>query len=68
MEKLIIYLRKNPNLQIEIQGHTDDLGNEIENQILSEQRANVVFEYLSPKVNNSLTYKGYGESQPLIEV
>ena len=65
LEKLIIYLRKNPNLQIEIQGHTDDLGNEIENQILSEQRANVVFEYLSPKVTNTLKHKGFGESLPL---
>ena len=53
LDKLIAYLKKNPNLQIEIQGHTDDVGNEIENQRLSEQRANVVFEYLSSKVNNT---------------
>jgi len=65
LEKLISYLKKNPGLQIEIQGHTDDVGNDIENQILSEQRANVVFEYLSLKVNNTLRYKGFGESQPL---
>ena len=65
LEKLISYLKKNPDLQIEIQGHTDDVGNEIENQRLSEQRANVVFEYLSPKVNNTLRHKGFGESQPL---
>ena len=65
LDKLITYLQKNPNLQIEIQGHTDDIGNEIENQILSEQRANVVFEYLSAKVNNTLRHKGFGESQPL---
>ena len=67
LDKLISYLIKNPNLQIEIQGHTDDVGNEIENQRLSEQRANVVFEYLSPKVNNTLIHKGFGESQPLSE-
>jgi outer membrane protein OmpA-like peptidoglycan-associated protein len=65
LDKLIAYLKKNPNLQIEIQGHTDDVGNEIENQRLSEQRANVVFVYLSPKVNNTLRHKGFGESQPL---
>ena len=65
LDKLIAYLKKNPNLQIEIQGHTDDVGNEIENQRLSEQRANVVFEYLNPKVNNRLRHKGFGESQPL---
>ena len=65
LDKLIAYLKKNPNLQIEIQGHTDDVGNEIENQLLSEQRASVVFEYLSPRVNNTLSHKGFGESQSL---
>jgi len=65
LDKLISYLRKNPNLEIEIQGHTDDVGNETENQRLSEQRANVVFEYLSPKVNNTLRHKGFGESVPI---
>ena len=65
LDKLIAYLKKNPNLQIEIQGHTDDIGNEIDNQILSQQRAKVVFEYLSAELENKLTYKGFGESQPL---
>ena len=41
--------------------------NEMDNQILSQQRAKVVFEYLSAKVENNLTYKGLGESQPLGE-
>ncbi len=67
LDKLIAYLKKNPDLKIEIQGHTDDVGSKIENQRLSEQRAIVVFEYLSPKVNNTLRYKGFGESQPLGE-
>jgi outer membrane protein OmpA-like peptidoglycan-associated protein len=67
LNKLIAYLQKNPNLQIEIQGHTDDVGNEMDNQILSQQRAKVVFEYLSANLENKLTYKGFGESQPLGE-
>ena len=67
LDKLIAYLQKNPNLQIEIQGHTDNVGNETDNQILSQQRAKVVFEYLSAKLENKLTYKGFGESQPLAE-
>ena len=65
LEKLINYLKKNPNLQIEIQGHTDDVGNEIDNQILSKQRARTVLEYLKIRVSNSLSYKGFGESVPL---
>jgi outer membrane protein OmpA-like peptidoglycan-associated protein len=43
------------------------VGNETDNQILSQQRAKVVFEYLSAKLENKLTYKGFGESQPLAE-
>ena len=66
LDKLITYLQKNPSLQVEIQGHTDDVGKKKANQILSEKRAQSVFDYLSSKVENSLTYKGYGESQPLI--
>ena len=65
LDKLIAYLKKNPNLQIEIQGHTDDVGNEIDNQILSKQRARTVLEYLKIRVSNSLSYKGFGESVPL---
>ena len=65
LNKLITYLQKNPNFHIEIQGHTDSVGNETDNQILSQQRAKVVFEYISAKVENKLTYKGFGESQPL---
>jgi len=66
LNKLISYLKKNPKLQIEIQGHTDDVGDEIDNQILSEKRAKVVFEYLSNKVENTLSYKGFGEMKPLV--
>lgn len=65
LDKLIVYLKKNPDLEIEIQGHTDDVGNDRENQILSEQRANIVFEYLTLRVNNTLRHKGFGESVPL---
>jgi len=66
LNKLISYLKKNPNLQIEIQGHTDDVGDENDNQILSEKRAKVAFDYLSSKVENSLTYRGFGEAKPLM--
>ena len=67
LDNLIDYLIKNPNLKIEIQGHTDDVGSEFDNQRLSEKRAKVVYEYLSSKVANTLSFKGYGEIQPLGE-
>ena len=66
LDKLIDYLKKNPNLHIEIQGHTDDIGSEQDNLILSENRARAVYDYLTIKVENKLTYVGFGELRPLI--
>ena len=66
LDKLIAYLIKNPNLQIEIQGHTDDVGSELYNQILSNERAKAVYDYLISKVSNKLRYIGYGETQPRV--
>ena len=65
LNKLISYLLKNPNLVIEIQGHTDDIGSKQDNQILSEKRAKVIFEYLRKRVENKLIYRGFGEEKPL---
>ena len=65
LDKLIAYLAKNPNLQIEIQGHTDDVGSDIDNLFLSEKRAKAVYDYIIIKLENKLSYTGYGESKPL---
>ncbi len=59
-------IKNNPNLVIEIQGHTDNVGDTKSNQILSENRAKSVYDYL---INNGinkkqLSFKGYGEQQP----
>lgn len=55
------------DVQIEVQGHTDDQGGADVNQALSEARAAVVAEYLETNgVDASiLTVKGYGEAQPI---
>ena len=64
---MILYLKKNPNLSIVIQGHTDDVGNNLDNQVLSESRAKTVKEYLiSNDIVNILKSHGYGEQQPLV--
>tara|TARA_B100001250_G_scaffold87804_1_gene72618 strand:+ start:5793 stop:7421 length:1629 start_codon:yes stop_codon:yes gene_type:complete len=65
LNKLLDYLIKHPHLDIEIQGHTDNIGGNIDNLILSEKRANSVYNYLLTKVKNKLEYRGYGESRPL---
>jgi len=61
-------LKKRSEITIEIQGHSDHVGEEKENKILSEKRAKKVYEYLE-KIgvdSNKISYVGYGESQPII--
>jgi len=67
MQKLVDFLTSNPTLHIEISGHTDNVGNDQANQILSENRAKSVYQYLiGNKIDASrLFYKGYGKTQPI---
>lgn len=55
------------NLKVEIGGHTDSDGDEGYNQLLSEQRAGAVKQYLVRKGVDTalLTVRGYGESRPV---
>jgi outer membrane protein OmpA-like peptidoglycan-associated protein len=67
LEKLVIFLRNNPELKVEIQGHTDNTGRPEHNLALSELRAKSVVEYLV--INriepHRLQFKGFGESRPV---
>ena len=56
-----------PSLKIEISGHTDNVGSESFNYLLSQQRADAVLTYLLSKgVDNSrITAKGYGKDKPV---
>jgi outer membrane protein OmpA-like peptidoglycan-associated protein len=61
-------LKAHPEVKkIEIQGHTDDVGEDKANDVLSNGRANSVRKYLIEKgVDGArLTPKGYGESKPI---
>ena len=63
----IEFLKENPTVKVEIQGHTDDIGRDDDNLRLSENRAKSVYDYvLSQGIPaNRLRYKGYGESMPI---
>jgi len=58
----------NPKITIEVQGHTDNVGQATYNQKLSQQRADSVKAYLVKKgiADGRLVSKGYGMSQPLL--
>lgn len=61
-------MKDNPEVEVEIQGHTDAVGTDEANQKLSEKRAYSVVNFLvqyggiDPK---RLAAKGYGETQPI---
>lgn len=62
------YLKKQNNLRIQINGHTDDIGDAQHNQILSEKRAAQVAAYLMRLgiAAQQIEFKGFGESQPRV--
>ncbi|RZK77490.1 MAG: hypothetical protein EOO92_12805 [Pedobacter sp.] len=62
-------LKNNPKIAIEIQGHTDNSGNENTNELLSLNRAKAVYNYLiGNKVDaERLTFKGFGKQKPIAE-
>ena len=61
-------LSANPKITIEVQGHTDNVGQAAYNQKLSQQRADSVKAYLVRKgvEGSRLVAKGYGMTQPLV--
>ena len=67
LDEVAIILEKNPEMKVEVQGHTDNKGTAEYNQWLSEKRAQRVKDYLVSKgIDPSrLEAKGYGLTQPV---
>lgn len=66
LNKLAQYLLRNPHMEVQINGHSDNVGSKSKNQKISEQRAREVFEYLIKKgVQNKMYFKGYGSLMPI---
>ncbi len=57
----------NPNIEIELSAHTDNIGTEVYNMELSDKRAKSCVDYLMSKgiVPERMTSKGYGFSKPI---
>jgi len=67
LNKLENMMSQNPGMEIEISGHTDNIGSKSYNKQLSQLRANAVKEYLVNKGIDARRVKavGYGEERPL---
>ncbi|HMU73102.1 MAG TPA: OmpA family protein, partial [Ferruginibacter sp.] len=69
LNKVVALLNDNPNLKIQIDGHTDNVGQSNNNLLLSENRAKAVVGYLLGKgiSNQRLSYKGFGSTKPVAD-
>ncbi|HZY81266.1 MAG TPA: OmpA family protein [Cyclobacteriaceae bacterium] len=67
LDKISRFLKENPNIKVEISGHTDDQGAAAYNQQLSQKRAKAVADYLVSKGVDIKRLKevGYGSKRPL---
>jgi outer membrane protein OmpA-like peptidoglycan-associated protein len=62
-------LQKDTALKVEIQGHTDNVGDDAYNQQLSNARAQSVVTWLTQQgiAANRLTATGYGKTRPIAD-
>jgi len=67
LDKVVLLMNDNPKLNIQISGHTDNIGRDADNLTLSLNRAKAVTSYLLGKGVDPkrISSKGYGASKPL---
>ena len=67
LDALVAIMDDNPEMEIELGSHTDNVGTDLYNLDLSERRAKSCVDYLVSKniAQNRMTFKGYGESAPV---
>ena len=61
------YFKSNPSLIVELQGHTDNIGQSEDNLLLSQKRSKAVFDFL---INSGVdpiqvSYRGMGDRHPI---
>jgi outer membrane protein OmpA-like peptidoglycan-associated protein len=63
-------LKRYPQFSVRVEGHTDDVGSELDNMILSQSRAEAVRKYLIDNfrvTEQKITALGFGETQPIAD-
>lgn len=68
LQNLVNFLKENPERQADIEGHTDNVGKEETNRILSQRRAEAVRDFI---INHGITVeritaRGLGEKYPVV--
>jgi len=67
LAKVTGILLSHPGLMLAVEGHTDSVGSESYNQLLSEQRGTAVRDYMTHEgmPQSSVTTKGFGKDRPV---
>lgn len=62
-------LKRYPNYNISIDGHTDSIGDSARNMTLSEKRARACYDYIISRglASSRVSHKGYGETRPIAD-
>lgn len=68
LDALVAIMEDNPEMEIELGAHTDDIGTDAYNLDLSERRAKSCLNYLASKniAESRMSSKGYGENMPIV--
>ena len=66
LNEIVTLMQQYPDAKFAIEGHTDDVGQDADNQVLSESRAYAMHQYFVDKGIDPkrMTFVGYGESRP----
>ncbi len=67
LNKVLNLLNKDAKIKVEVNGHTDNNGDKEQNQVLSENRAEAVMNYLVAKGVKAgrIVYNGFGDTKPI---
>ncbi len=69
LDNVAAVLASHKTIRVEVEGHTDDVGNDAYNKKLSQSRAEAVVAYLVRKGVDAgrLQARGYGEEKPVVD-
>jgi outer membrane protein OmpA-like peptidoglycan-associated protein len=67
LQHLLVAMRQQPELKLEVGGYTDNTGSNAQNVDLSNKRAKFIYDFLIKEgiAPERLTYKGYGPQNPM---
>jgi outer membrane protein OmpA-like peptidoglycan-associated protein len=67
LDELVQMMKENTRIEIQLEGHTDNVGNPKANMKLSQDRVDAVKKYITDKgvAKNRIQTKAFGGSQPL---